>query len=433
MEDSNEDGFTLVETVIAMTIFAVVVVFASLAVVNTTASAKANESRVSAASMASKYIEQVRHSTSGAAASGTEEFTETANGREYTIKRTISDSQQPVQLTGACNSTLNLPGGIFKTIHVEVTWPNMGSTEPVVNDALTSSPATVPNIATVVQRVVDDKGNPLSGAQVIFNPGGVTRVTDASGCAVFENVTATPDGTASSTDTSKSGLVSDTGAPVKHSEFTVKGGEITEAPLVTLYTKASDVYFTVNPPSGGTTPFPPSVGYTPGNGTPAILPPCGGGVSTPCLDPGNPGTGQNLPPQNVKFFATACPSNLNDSLATSLTSLSSNQSVDLPLKRVVVQLYKTNGSPDNNAELVLYNRCGATNWPFVNLGRRSNGRFELNLPAGSYHADKWWKFANIGPLYFQDCKKFDVSSSSASTISLQGTSGNNSNCPNWNK
>ncbi|GAA3821525.1 type II secretion system protein [Cellulomonas soli] len=252
-------GFTLIEIVIAMVILGAMAAAVIGIILQTQSLGVSNRSRVAAANLASREIDMVRQefgSTKNGPlnlanaglvtnphqlAGGTTGSPLVVDGTPYTVTRS---AQWDITGTGgsACEggSLVQYPK---LAVTVSVTWPNMGSVQPVVQTAGLAPDKSrgVPSGASfIAASVVDQSATPLIGVAVTTASGGssTTGYTDATGCAVIQ---VTPDATAGTTYTvqvADTGYVDMSGAtnPSKSTGVLTKG---------TLYSGAS---FTVAHP-----------------------------------------------------------------------------------------------------------------------------------------------------------------------------------------
>ncbi len=188
-ETGDDAGFSLIEVVVAMTLFAILTVAVLAVLVTSLGGVRSNAQRVQAANLAAQQIEAVRSQradeipdgVTAPASSGT-----TLDGTTYAVRQTAAyyagDRKQNI-----CDSTSDTPS--FKRISVSVTWPDMGSVEPVRSDTVVAvglgKAALNKGIAAVM--VVDAAAAPVKNVLVSLDSG-ATSTTDEQGCAVFTNV-----------------------------------------------------------------------------------------------------------------------------------------------------------------------------------------------------------------------------------------------------
>lgn len=201
----REAGATLVEVVMAMALLGVLSA-AVLGVLLTAQSTSVdNRDRVSASNLAAREIDLVRQeflatdtgpvtlANAGVVTNphplpgGTAGQPLVLNGTEFTVVRSVAWN-----ITGTGESACEGGSAVEHPtliVTVRVTWPDMGTTEPVVNTAALAPerglglPTTAAFVAVAVK---DAAGDPNPGRTVVVASSGETRssLTDDSGCAV---------------------------------------------------------------------------------------------------------------------------------------------------------------------------------------------------------------------------------------------------------
>ncbi len=260
----TDDGFTLIESLVACIVF---MIFASavLGVVTTTLKVnRTDNARVGASQLASRQLETLRQVfTFGTAADQSaiegntwtmaplpgqvSPTTQVVNGIPYTLQLTV----QPL-LNGVGQSSCDGGSDVTHPSYlatVRVTWPDMGITAPVTNTTLLTPPKSTtssPTYGYLTVTVTNAAGLPNSGQTVtVSGPGGtVSSVTDSSGCAVAQfntagRYTATLNGV---------GYVdsSDQASSAKQADVTI--GAITALPMT--YDKAAEIDVTYTTAAG---------------------------------------------------------------------------------------------------------------------------------------------------------------------------------------
>jgi prepilin-type N-terminal cleavage/methylation domain-containing protein len=204
----DDSGFTMIEVIVAMVIFAGFTVALLSLTLAAQALGVANRDRVAATNLAAREIDIVRsqfYSSSSAAqnlvdagtvtnpdqlSGGTAGHPLVLDGTAYTVVRTASWSAVLGSASACDGGTLFANAPVRVT--VTVTWASMGSVKPVVNSAL-MSPGKGNGISSTAAfaavKVVDSAGapNPGRGVKVTGSNGDArTGVTDASGCAILQ-------------------------------------------------------------------------------------------------------------------------------------------------------------------------------------------------------------------------------------------------------
>ncbi|GIG20383.1 hypothetical protein Cch01nite_11070 [Cellulomonas chitinilytica] len=201
----RDQGFTLIELVVAMVVLGAMAAAVIGVIMTAQTKAVSNRNRVAAANLASRELDLVREqfatktgplelANAGLAVNphhlpgGTDGQPLVVDGTGYTVRRSA-------QWNVGGNGASACEGGSlvsYPTLGVTVTvsWPNMGSTKPVVSTAQLAPPKKM-GVATtdafIASKVVDQDGKALSGMAVSATGGSVsTGYTDASGCAVIQ-------------------------------------------------------------------------------------------------------------------------------------------------------------------------------------------------------------------------------------------------------
>ncbi|MFZ0158441.1 MAG: prepilin-type N-terminal cleavage/methylation domain-containing protein [Kineosporiaceae bacterium] len=294
---SRDSGFTLVEVVIAMATFAVLVAFTLALVLRVNQTARQNDLRVAAASLANRQVEAVRGLDLSAIPDGLQTSTATVGSTTYTVRQTarLVAANATASLCGSASSTL-----AYKLVTVTVSWPNMGSVPAVRADTLkvVGTGALSQAMGTLAVNVASANGAPRADVTVTLSPGGASVVTGDDGCAVFSQVA--PGGYTATANTP--GYVGASNSQIESvSAIGITAGQVAHADL--LYDAATDVV--VQPPQ--------ITGYSAPSGVPlmirstyvtdAQLPGCGTGIA--CIT-GFPGQVRSLFPTMYTLWAGNC-------------------------------------------------------------------------------------------------------------------------------
>jgi len=199
----DDDGITLVEVLVALTLLTVMGLMVAAGLLAVQKSALKSKERSAAANLATREVEIVRNLFHATDTSALTVMTtgDTTNGAPlpsqtgalvvdnvpYTVKRQVA-----WLVTGNGQSACD--GGAVVaypsvSLHVEVTWPNMGNIPPVVSDTILTPPKTVLNASSgyLAVKVVDRDALPNTGRIVTATgPGGTfSDTTGPDGCATF--------------------------------------------------------------------------------------------------------------------------------------------------------------------------------------------------------------------------------------------------------
>lgn len=219
----HEDGFTLIEVLVAMAIFAVVSMGILHSVLGAAQTSGDSRSRVVAANLAAGAVDQARaEGRTDLQGVDTRTWDVVVEGRTYTVLR--SAAWVAGTSGGACNAGASGSSLLYKRVGIRVTWPNMGTTAPVRTDTVISPPAGVfdPTRGNLAANVVSRSGTAVELAQVrLSGPSTAVALTDENGCAFF---TGLPSGTYSLLLT-KTSNVDPQGRAISQHSVTVVAGE----------------------------------------------------------------------------------------------------------------------------------------------------------------------------------------------------------------
>jgi hypothetical protein len=185
------DGFAILEVVVAFTMLVIILIPAA-ALFSTVIRVSANaRNRVEASNLAAQQIDIGRATSFGTlAAQASDGTVQTGTAKEGGITFTIAQSASWVnESTNACGGTGNGAPGTQPVLAMTetVTWPNMGSTHPVVAQTDIAPPAGYysNSMGNLAVDVVDSNGAPVVGASVTVtgptNAGPI--LTGTTGCA----------------------------------------------------------------------------------------------------------------------------------------------------------------------------------------------------------------------------------------------------------
>ncbi len=184
---SNEGGFTIIELLVAMSIFALFMTAAIGVLAGSLNITRNNRSRSVAANLAAQEMDTVRNADFADLTIGQVNSAQTVDGTPYTIQRD-SEWITKTATSGPCDGA---SGSIlaYLRVTVTVTWPVMNGVDPVQNQTVITPPVGSydPNDGHIAVKVLDRDALPQSGVPVTINgPGGAdTEVTTSDGCAFF--------------------------------------------------------------------------------------------------------------------------------------------------------------------------------------------------------------------------------------------------------
>ena len=273
---SDDAGFSLVEMIVAMLVFALLSASALLILDRSTNLNRSNAMRAVAANLAARQIEIVRSMDTHAIPDGLQTYAMSVEGKPFTVVQSASFVAVN-STTSTCDSVGGGSNISHKRVSVTVSWPAMGTTKPVRSDTLKAvGPAGLdPTKGTLAIRVVDRNSAPVPGATVTLNTG-ANQLTGDDGCAVFPSLTAATSYTATA---SLAGYVNKAGgASVMQTTPVVNAGAITRGTVVYL-DRPTTASFVFAPAAGHALPSPlpmmmlHEAGVTPATATTRMLNP----------------------------------------------------------------------------------------------------------------------------------------------------------------
>lgn len=189
----DEDaGFSLMETVIAMIIFALVAVATAGVLIRSATLTSDNRGRATASKLAAAQMDALRGDQYSDLESDSQ--TVTRSGKAFTMNTLIT----PVFDDGSGGVRACTAGGVggelYKRVSVTVAWQNTSQVQQIRNDTIIQNPGTSVDstkgaLAVTVMDSGVGKSAPEPVAQQAVTFGSQTRLTDDSGCAFFDNLT----------------------------------------------------------------------------------------------------------------------------------------------------------------------------------------------------------------------------------------------------
>ena len=191
----GEGGYSVVELVAAVTIFALVFAAVSFGIGRALDVTRNNRNRTTAAYLAASELEEVRSASFDQVALGRTVCSYQAPSATcsvpspYTVTREVS-WVTPTATSSSCNVPSGSSGAAlaYKRVNVRVTWDDMRAVAPVATQTLLTPPAGAydPDAGHIAVRVFDRTAIPLAGQAVTLSgPATASQVTTADGCAFF--------------------------------------------------------------------------------------------------------------------------------------------------------------------------------------------------------------------------------------------------------
>jgi prepilin-type N-terminal cleavage/methylation domain-containing protein len=183
----RQDGYSVVELMVAVTIFALVFAAVSLGIGRALELNRSNRNRSAGAYLAARQLEEVRSTATG-------DFEAVALGRTVQLSGVYTITQDVTWTSpGSTSTSCNVPTGsgaalAYKRVTVTVTWTDMGGVQPVVSQTLLTPPGGIydPNDGHVLVQVFDRDAAPLAGQTITLSgPESASQPTTAEGCVFF--------------------------------------------------------------------------------------------------------------------------------------------------------------------------------------------------------------------------------------------------------
>lgn len=247
--DAREAGFTVIEVMVAMMVFAIMSIGIAYGIVNALTLSQNSRSRTTAVSLASQDIDGLRQ-TATATTAGIQQVTslpanpgdalptKTIGGVTYTISRDVNW----VDSTGATNACGSASGGYlaYKSVVETVSWKSRNQTySTTMTSAIApSSAVTSPGNGSITISVKTAAGSGNAGVGITVTPvaGGTGATltvqpdaTNAQGCAVAVDV---KPGDYTVTATEAGGIDTDQKQPANKTPVTVLAGASAYVPFV---------------------------------------------------------------------------------------------------------------------------------------------------------------------------------------------------------
>ncbi len=183
----DEQGFTIVELMVAISIFALVVTGVTALTGTSLTLTRNNRNRAVAANLASQEMDTVRSTAFTSLPIGQVTSSQSVDGVDYSVIRETEWVTQNAT-TGPCQAPSGAPPAYLR-VTVSVTWAAMNGVEPPSTQTVVTPPIGTYSASTghIAASVIDPDGQPLSGVLVTSTgPNGTNNLTTTSdGCAFF--------------------------------------------------------------------------------------------------------------------------------------------------------------------------------------------------------------------------------------------------------
>jgi prepilin-type N-terminal cleavage/methylation domain-containing protein len=260
-ECSDDQGFTIIEVIVAMMVFAVISVCVASAITNGLVLINNNRGREAATNIASQDVDRMRMLALGTGTgvfqitSTTTPTTTVVGGVPYSLMRSVNW----VTTTGASGSCGTGSGTLaYKSVVDTVSWPVGGAGTQSIQMATLVAPTSNINSAangTIVVAVIGASGAAESGLKITVTPnlggGGAAlaaqpAVTDSDGCSFALNVTPGSYTVTAATTAGPVGIDFGENAPASNPTVSVVAGQ--NSPVTFTYDQAAK--YPLSYPSG---------------------------------------------------------------------------------------------------------------------------------------------------------------------------------------
>jgi type II secretory pathway pseudopilin PulG len=188
----RQDGYSVVELLVAVTVFALVFAAVSIGIGRALEVNRGNRNRSAAAYLAARQLEEVRAKSFSSVALGrtTCVYTTTSCNlpSPYTVVQDVAWAS-PGTTSTACDVPATSGSSLaYKRVTITVSWPDMGGVAPVTSQTLLTPPGGSydPNDGHILVQAFDRDALPLAGRTVsITGPQSASQATSSDGCAFF--------------------------------------------------------------------------------------------------------------------------------------------------------------------------------------------------------------------------------------------------------
>lgn len=383
MHQRRDEGVSLVETVVAMAVFAVVATVSAGLLGQALRVTRSNDQRVVAANLAAQHIEQLRSLRALDIPDGAQSQDVPVGSTVYTVTRNanyVSSGTSASLCTGSDNALA------FKLVTVTVTWPDMRGVKPVRSDTLRAlglgADGADTSRGTAAVALQTAAGGPFAGVVVTVSPAppsGATRTTGLDGCAVFSGL-APGTYTASVNQPDHTGRLGDQAVTLP--AFSVAAGQVTRT--TQPYDRAGALRATFTHPAGWGPP--PTLGLTlrhPYDGE-VRFPDCALATAPPkqCVS-GSPRTATRVFPGLYGVWAGVC-AVAPSSPPTAQVSGGRTADVSVPVAPLTVDLRSSTGAPLAGSTLYASAVTGTTCTVTHALTADATGTVQTSLPSGTW-------------------------------------------------
>lgn len=383
----DEGGFTIVEVIVGLFVFALVAVAALNVIVVTLRGLQQNSARTVAANLAARQVEAVRAQAASNIPVGLKTYTKDVGNTTYTIRQTANfvTNSGP---SSACDSSSGSLAG--KHVSVTVTWPNMGTAKAPQVDTMVAIKLGTDSVdqtskGVLALAVKNGSGAAVPDIPVTLNPGNATYITGDDGCIVYTNLTPG----AYTATVNQAGYVGTASTQsYTMNSLGVMAGTISKATL--YYGPAKTVDITHDGPPSALVPGALPVKIGGGQMTDQTLPLCGGSPTSACISAQPLGTAKELYQEMYTAWAGACLDPMASGTATADVRSAPSATATVPVG-VLTATVTYGGSPEPNANVTLTRKslditkpapCADTETYTLSVG--ATGTAQIVLPYGKW-------------------------------------------------
>jgi prepilin-type N-terminal cleavage/methylation domain-containing protein len=182
----GQDGFTVVELMISLAVFAIVIGAVSTSLSSALNTTRTNRDRSTAAHLASQEMDVIRSTDFATLPLGLVQSTVNVDAVPFTVRRESSWVGYSATSDPCTSATGSVPA--YMRVTVSVTWPDMSGTRPVESQTVITPPvgSFSPTTGHTGVTVFDRDGAPAAGHVVrITGPVISSQTTTTDGCAFF--------------------------------------------------------------------------------------------------------------------------------------------------------------------------------------------------------------------------------------------------------
>jgi prepilin-type N-terminal cleavage/methylation domain-containing protein len=387
--DRDDAGFTLIEVIVALFIFAVLSLSALNVIVGTMHSSQANANRTIAANLVTRQIESVRTQHASAIPNGLQTYTRTVGSTVFTIRQTAS---YVTNNNAASVCTAGSGALASKLVTVTATWPGMGTVKAPRADTMIAVDIGTDNLnqsglGTLALAVTDAGGSPLPDVAVTLTPGNLSQTTGDDGCLVYPSLTV---GTYSATVNTAGYVGTGSAQASTLNSLGVIAGTVTKGTL--YYDTAASITITDDAPVTATLPTLPTLVPVHIGASLMVdrtLSVCPGTPTSACISAQPLGMARELYPDMYTIWAGQCLDPSASSQISADVRTASSATAVIPVGAVTVTV-RYHGTAEPATQVTVMRQSLSSSTPASCAGTESytvalpTGTTEVALPYGKW-------------------------------------------------